>query len=658
VKKPILLLFLSGLFLFSCSGTEELSSLQKLQKLEFSREDSPEKYQQFLVKQEDETNYYLARTVARVQSDKLTPIATELAQSPNQRVRAMALFALGQIGDSLACEALIERFRQTGYADQQGIIIRALGRCGEKPSAELLMSGFEDLPDSLKALTLNSLTFIYSRNHEFAKIPVFVGNLLDHPAPIVRERAFYFFSRSTEPENSKLLLRGKNLTQLGRKYRFRAINRLFTQWSPDLSDSAMVDSFRTDLHRQLTQKNYQPELRYYQTRILSNFTDSVSIDLAANLISADNVHIRFAAIETLGNYDSPVARHALLDQYDSCKDWNEKGQIVLALSSYNPSLAHSLIQQNLDQGTPYFKQLLLQALVRLNDPVSVNLVKQFLNVRDRRLRIAAFTALDNISEINYPEARLLLESADLAMTWLAANWIRNNPRDGATRDLVSVYSKFTEPDGIETMQELLDAIAEQDDLPPVEFLKSVYDSSASPLLANRAATMLERQNITVAQKPAATVSLFVPDTVVNKGRYRITLETSRGTVSAELWPEIAPATVATFVHLARTKFYDGLAFHRVVSDFVVQGGDPRGDGWGGPGFSIPCEYSDLPYQRGSIGIATAGKDTGSSQFFICHSEQPHLSGRYTVFGKVLEGMDVIDQIEIDDVIKSITVQYF
>ncbi|HHE54951.1 MAG TPA: peptidylprolyl isomerase [Caldithrix abyssi] len=129
--------------------------------------------------------------------------------------------------------------------------------------------------------------------------------------------------------------------------------------------------------------------------------------------------------------------------------------------------------------------------------------------------------------------------------------------------------------------------------------------------------------------------------------------TSKGSFKLRLESNLAPLTVKNFVHLAQTGFYDRLYFHRVVPDFVIQGGDPTGTGWGGPGYLIPSEHSPVPFKRGSVGIATAGFDTGGCQFFICHSDQPHLIGNYTLFGKVIRGMYVVDQIEVGDQILSI-----
>jgi cyclophilin family peptidyl-prolyl cis-trans isomerase len=109
------------------------------------------------------------------------------------------------------------------------------------------------------------------------------------------------------------------------------------------------------------------------------------------------------------------------------------------------------------------------------------------------------------------------------------------------------------------------------------------------------------------------------------------------------------------VQLAQRRYFNGIIFHRVVPNFVVQGGDPRGDGNGGPGYQIRCEINEVPYQRGAVGMALSGKDTGGSQWFVTHAPQPHLDGGYTVFGNVVAGMEVVDAIVRGDTIRSIVV---
>jgi cyclophilin family peptidyl-prolyl cis-trans isomerase len=126
------------------------------------------------------------------------------------------------------------------------------------------------------------------------------------------------------------------------------------------------------------------------------------------------------------------------------------------------------------------------------------------------------------------------------------------------------------------------------------------------------------------------------------------IETSKGDLTIALFRSDAPATVENFLELAKRGFYDGTLWHRVVPAFVAQAGCPRGDGWGGPGYTIRCEVNHRTYRRGSIGMALAGKDTGGSQFFICHRSLPQLDGRYTLFGQVVDGMDVVDSLTEED----------
>ncbi len=142
-----------------------------------------------------------------------------------------------------------------------------------------------------------------------------------------------------------------------------------------------------------------------------------------------------------------------------------------------------------------------------------------------------------------------------------------------------------------------------------------------------------------------------------KKNYRVTMETNRGTIEIELYPQHAPKTVNNFVFLAREGFYDGVTFHRVINNFVVQGGDPTGTGTGGPGYRFEDEVKNNPlkHETGVLSMANAGPNTNGSQFFITHSPQPHLNGKHTVFGKVTKGMDVVNAIRQGDTMTRLTV---
>ena len=136
-----------------------------------------------------------------------------------------------------------------------------------------------------------------------------------------------------------------------------------------------------------------------------------------------------------------------------------------------------------------------------------------------------------------------------------------------------------------------------------------------------------------------------------------TLDTDRGPIKLELYPDKAPLTVANFVNLAKRGFYDGLNFHRVIDDFMIQGGCPQGRGTGGPGYRFEDETNNgVRHERGVLSMANAGPNTNGSQFFITHVATPWLDGKHTVFGKVVEGLDVVDAVRQGDTIKSVRIE--
>jgi cyclophilin family peptidyl-prolyl cis-trans isomerase/HEAT repeat protein len=213
---------------------------------------------------------------------------------------------------------------------------------------------------------------------------------------------------------------------------------------------------------------------------------------------------------------------------------------------------------------------------------------------------------------------------------------------------------------IEVRMTLVEAVAKSKSAQTRTLLRRIVGSDPSRAVRQRALSALsegfappEEQSIRMADarrlaavyEPEAN-ALFSP---------RVLIVTRHGMIELALDIVDAPLTSASFVRLARAGFFNGLTFHRVVPGFVIQGGDPRGDGYGGPGRTLRCEYNTRPYGRGAVGMALAGKDTGGSQFFIAIEPQPHLDGAYTQFGQVLSGMDVVEKIRPGDVIERIDV---
>lgn len=149
-----------------------------------------------------------------------------------------------------------------------------------------------------------------------------------------------------------------------------------------------------------------------------------------------------------------------------------------------------------------------------------------------------------------------------------------------------------------------------------------------------------------------------PEMQINTDKtLKVKIETTQGDIDLEVYPQHAPKTVNNFVFLASEGFYDGVVFHRVISNFMIQGGDPTGTGSGGPGYKFEDEVNNNPlkHEQGVISMANAGPNTNGSQFFITHSPQPHLNGNHTVFGKVVKGQNVVDAVQQGDKIVHLTI---
>ena len=270
---------------------------------------------------------------------------------------------------------------------------------------------------------------------------------------------------------------------------------------------------------------------------------------------------------------------------------------------------------------------------------------------------AAFKPLD-LSEV----ARAQLKAEDTLVRATAAELLASaEPDPENARALAAALPVAMRDQMNDAALAVLEALARQKTAAANEAIRTALESP-DYLLRLRAATLLQNNQGPVSESERIqTVAVrYRPDdyrrALARVGR-RVTavVSTDKGAFTMELLPDDAPLNVDNFVELARRKFFDRVAFHRVVPNFVIQGGDPRGDGNGGPGYQIRCEINEVPYERGAVGMALSGKDTGGSQWFVTHSPQPHLDGGYTVFGRVVAGMDVVDRIVRGDRIHAVTI---
>ena len=258
-------------------------------------------------------------------------------------------------------------------------------------------------------------------------------------------------------------------------------------------------------------------------------------------------------------------------------------------------------------------------------------------------------------------ARAHLKESDITIQETAAGILGDlPPSEENTHALAAAWPQVANNASNDGALAILGALAQQKTEAANEHIKAGLKSS-DILVRRRAAALLKANGAGDFTSQIGTVQTRNTDADYARALGRIgrnpraVVTTTKGSFTMELLPEAAPLTVDNFVQLAQRNYFRNVAFHRVVPNFVIQGGDPRGDGNGGPGYAIRCEVNQLMYDRAAIGMALSGKDTGGSQWFVTHAPQPHLDGGYTIFGRVVAGMDVVDRIVRGDVIQSIVI---
>ena len=255
-----------------------------------------------------------------------------------------------------------------------------------------------------------------------------------------------------------------------------------------------------------------------------------------------------------------------------------------------------------------------------------------------------------------------LREKDVVVRATSAELLGQQPATEANaRALMEALPRaLTDKDLNDAALAILEALAKQKSDAANQAIKSALDSS-DHLVRSKAVTLLRANGAGDFSSRIGTVKTRNTDADYRRAIARIgkkvaaTVVTSKGSFVIEFLPEEAPLTVDNFIQLAKKGFFNGQTIPRVVPNFVIQAGDPRGDTNGGPGYQIRCEINEVPYERGAVGMALSGKDTGGSQWFVTHSPQPHLDGGYTVFGHVIRGMEVVDNIARGDVISRVVI---
>jgi len=410
------------------------------------------------------------------------------------------------------------------------------------------------------------------------------------------------------------------------------------------------------------------------------------IDVFRRMFLSDKPYVALTALSSFGNLHSldrnanPQVTNAFVElERVAINDghgylWQLQGEAIMAMAKLEgPS---SLGKMRVGTGSQ--RGLQAQWLEALGYSGSKNAFESLLTYAlgdDASLATAALNGLEVLGHAVSTDSLLIrqisdvairsLQTRDVAQVATAASLLGDSLflKTTSLPALVSALDGERIPNDIEAIQALCETLGKLGDARAIEPLRQQLTQGDRSVVQAASAAL---KKIGVGNSSARIPTYFEPlytdfdfvylralkDSLCGRG-YSDTIcakiETSRGDITAELYKNAAPFTVMSIVKLAeRRGFYRGLTFHRIVPNFVVQGGDPRGDGWGGPGYAIRSEFSLLQFDTGMLGIASSGKDTEGSQFFITQSPQPHLDGRYTIFGRVTSGMDVVNALQLDD----------
>jgi len=607
----------------------------------------------------------LATGRARV-VEAVGPLSAMLVSEPDPEVRQMAAFALGLIGSAPAAPALVTALA-TPEPLVQGRAAEALGMLGHKPAAPEIaaMMSAHIGAGVLDGIAADDVGYPKDATVEAVRLGMYAlvrlgaydelaSSLLDGSGQ-PRSRWWpvaYAFQRIGNPRAAGTLvalLKGDG--QVTRAFAARGLGTLKHEPAlPALTGSALseaepiavrVQAVRAiaaigraesgvALLKLVTAPKAEPNLQLEAVVALGQVKSTAAMDALVELTTASWPALRAAALVALARVDADTFIGAI-SGLDADPHWSVRAAMASALGELPDHRGEARLSDMLRDEDQRVIPSVLTALAASGAASARAALAARLSSDDAVVRMAAANGL----------ARL--KATDQVGALTAALEIAG--RDGTYVARAAILAALASLDPAAARPALTAALSDKDwavRLRAAELLNGI-DPEAGAAPATPA-------------PPPAVPELAAIDTMVSPTfSPTVYIDTEKGLIQIELAILDAPRTVANFMALARKGYFNNIPLHRVVPDFVAQGGDPRGDGEGGPGYTIRDEINQRPYLRGTVGMALDWADTGSGQFFITHSPQPHLDGRYTVFGQVVAGMDIVDRLQQWDLVRTVRI---
>ncbi len=605
-----------------------------------------------------------AFALASVQDTTAIPALLDRLQDGVPAVRTDAAFALGQMPGGVPADTLLQTLRYERDATMRRLLIDALGKTGDASSLRALLG--LGLPPARSADVALAVARYGMRGIVDSTASAWLAKRLTAPDAWTRRNAAYALGRVPALAQGRTDSIRHALDEVDRNdpaamHLIRALGQ-----AGDATDVDQLAGWLRDATDWRARADAARALRSVPT------TSATRSALVQALRDPHPLVARTAAA-TLAEADWPTdTRTAVSIWIETNPDrWRVIAPLLQGMARNGRSeRVLRTLQDWKEDRSPVAYAAALPALASVKTARADSILTSEIRADDSRIAAAAVQGLGARWDRVRPERASFFFSAlsdavrrgDPALLYHGASRLTDSlfVARGAADTLASTYRTLSTPDDLEGMTAVLDALGTIGGPTAASVLRDALDHPHHAVRKAAAAGLAAATDTTITADPRP-----LPDTPAIDWSYlqalgphpRLELETNRGAVVIELDAEQAPQTVQAITRFAREGRYDGVPFHRVVPNFVVQGGDfARRDGFGGPGFFLRTEITRLGHRRGTLGMASAGTDTEGSQFFVPHSMQPHLDGGYTSFGRVVEGMSVVDQIRVDDRVTSATVQ--
>ncbi len=610
-----------------------------------------------------------AFALASVQDSVAVPALLDLLNDQNTTVQADAAFALGQSEGRVYAPALLNALATTDDLTVQRRLIEALGKKGDKASLVPLVSwAWKDTAHTAEVAL--ALARYGMRDLHAPEAVDYLIQTLHAPDADLRLYAAYYFGRSrdttawaTRADTVRTVLDSLSMDDPAAMHLITGINRLGNP----------VDTPRLK-HWMETAEDWRT--RVNAVRAMRARTDETGMRAALyDRLVDPSVHVAVAAAQALNDgkkwpeKDADVIKQ--WTQYNAYA-WRITAPLLIGMARLGEtSFVLGELERRRNSRNPLAYARALPALAALPGHHGFEILVNAAHSQNVRVAHAALGALatrwqeDRDTRAKRPAYFDIfadgLQRKDQALAWTSARALSDSlfRALGSTTLLQEVYETCEPAEDLDVMTAILSALGNSGDPEAEAFLRRemTYPHTDIVIAAGNAL-----KNLT-GETPAMPTGHQPPERTIDWAYLQalgphpqLVLQTPKGAITIALDTEQAPLTTQTLTQFASAGQFDDVPFHRVVPNFVIQGGDfARRDGFGGPPFDIRSEFTRIPYRRGAAGMASSGKDTEGSQYFITHSIQPHLDGRYTAFGYMLDGFDVLDTLYEDDHVVTATV---